>query len=481
MEINDIQSFSQKVVRLGLVQQHQVNEAIDEAREEARSVNPDLIYLIRVLERKGYLTNFQTSKVLKGDEDGFFLGGYRILYKVSSGSFGRVFRADDPRSGRVVALKVLRRRWSEDQQRIDLFIREGKVGLSLKHPNIVEVLAINQDPVTKQYYIAMEFVEGGNLREILAVRKTLTVPEALRIMEDAAAGLAYAYSKGITHRDIKLTNLLITSMGEAKLVDFGLAQMFAAIGREEEQVDRTVDYAGLEKATGVKAGDVRSDIFFLGCCFYETLTGRPPLDMTKDRHARMQRRRFEEIKTLQHGEINAPPSVYHLCDSMMAVDPRRRYQTPAQLLEAIRSVRREVGSAGSSGAGGKSAVRTIFLAESDSRLQEALREKFKELGYRVLLAADPIRALDTFRQRPYDALIVDVESVGEEGLLVFDQVLNEARDRRVNCAGVVILPEQRPELAQRVASRPNAAALIRPVTLKQLQRKLQELSEIPSE
>ena len=93
--------------------------------------------------------------------------------KISSGSFGRVFRADDPRTGRVVAVKVLRRRWSEDQDKIDLFIREGKVGLTLKHPNIVEILAVNQDAATRQYYIVMEFVEGGNLREILQIRKKL--------------------------------------------------------------------------------------------------------------------------------------------------------------------------------------------------------------------------------------------------------------------------------------------------------------------
>src|SRR5262249_24963992 len=218
---------------------------------------------------------------------------------ISSGSFGRVYRADDPRTGRVVAVKVLRRRWSEDRARIDMFIREGKVGLTLKHPNIVEVLAINQDMVSGQYYIIMEFVEGGNLREILQIRKTLSVVEALRILEDAASGLAYAYSRGITHRDVKLTNLLISSTGEAKLVDFGLAQMFAAIGREEEQVDRTVDYAGLEKATGVKSGDVRSDLFFLGCVFYEMLVGRAPLEMTKDRNARMRPQRFQDVKTLK--------------------------------------------------------------------------------------------------------------------------------------------------------------------------------------
>src|SRR5262249_49766609 len=156
------------------------------------------------LERKGYITNFQTSKVLKGDEDGYFLGNFRILYKISSGSFGRVFRAVERHGDRQVAVKVLRRRWSDDQQRIDLFIREGKGGLLLTHPNIVEVIDINQDSVTKQYYIGMEFVEGGNLREILDLRagstgtRKLSVDESLRALEDCANGLVYAYSKGYT-------------------------------------------------------------------------------------------------------------------------------------------------------------------------------------------------------------------------------------------------------------------------------------------
>ena len=114
-------------------------------------------------------------------------------------------------------------------------------------------------------------------------------------------------------------------------------EMFAAMGREDEQVDRTVDYAGLEKATGVKSGDVRSDIFFLGCVFYETLTGKAPLEMTKDRHARMLRRRFEEVKALKPGEITAPPSVFQLCESMLAVDPRRRYQTAKEMADDLRS------------------------------------------------------------------------------------------------------------------------------------------------
>ncbi|MFO0876764.1 MAG: protein kinase [Gemmataceae bacterium] len=479
MEISDTLSFAQQVVKLGLVSQPEVNEALEDVRAETGQQSPDLVYLTRALERKGLLTNFQTSKILKGDEEGFYLGGFRILYKISSGSFGRVFRADEPRSGRVVALKVLRRRWSEDQQRIDLFVREGKVGLTLKHPNIVEVVAINQDPITKQYYIAMEFVEGGNVREILTIRKSLPAVDALKLIEDCTLGLVYAYSKGFTHRDIKLTNILVSSAGEAKLVDFGLAQMFAAIGREEEQVDRTVDYAGLEKATGVKSGDVRSDIFFLGCVFFEMLTGRPPMDMVKDRHARMMKRRFEEIQHLKPGEIQAPASVYQLCESMTAYDPKRRYQTPSQLLDAVRAARKDMASGGGSGAASgatpRNEVKSLFLVESHHGLQELLRNRFKEHGFRVLLASDPMRALDRFRQQPFDVLIVDAENTGDDGILVFDRVMNEARDKRLPCVGILILGEDQAELASGMARRGNARVLVRPVSWKQLYGGLRQL------
>jgi eukaryotic-like serine/threonine-protein kinase len=472
MDNPDATTFGQLIVKLQLVTPQEMEGAMDEARDETGGRLPDLDRFLRVLERKGYLTPWQSGKVLKGDTDGFVLGGYKLLYKIASGSFGRVFRAVDPRGGRVVAVKVLRRRWSEDQQRIDLFIREGRVGLTLKHPNIVEVLAMSQDKISGQYYIVMEFVEGGNLREILAIRKTLTPAEALRIVEDCASGLAYAYSRGVTHRDIKLTNLLISSTGECKLVDFGLAQFFASFAKEEEKVDRTVDYAGLERATGVKQGDVRSDIYFLGCALYEMLSGRSPLVMTRDRHARMRRQRFEEVQPLNPGEVNAPPAVLALVETMMSLSPQRRFQTPSQLLEAVRSCRREL----SGKDGERPSTRSVFVAERDERLQDALRDKLKELGYRVFLAGDPSRALDRFRQQPYDALLVDAGTTGEEGLHVYDQVLTEAGRRRVPLAGILILGPDQASWEKRAVASPTSAVMVRPgVTLKQVYRKLEEL------
>jgi CheY-like chemotaxis protein len=465
MDTLDAAGVAQLAQRIGLLTEEQLIAAWEEVGRKC--ADPQL--LLFALERKGSLTPFHTSKLLKGDTDGYFLGGYRLLYKIGSGSFGRVYRADEPRSGRIVAVKVLRRRWSEDEQKIELFIREGKVGMTLQHPNVVEIINVGQDPVTGVHFMVMEFVEGGNLREILSSCKKLDTPKALKLIEDAAAGLAHAFTKGLTHRDIKLTNILVSSQGTAKLVDFGLARLFA---NEDEEVDRTVDYAGLERLTGVKMGDVRSDIYFLGAVLYEMLAGRPPLDPTRDRHARMHPRRFTDVKPLTREDVDAPAAVLQLVDTMMSLEPQRRYQTPSQLVEAIRSVRREMEGGG---AGAAPTQVGVFVVESDERLQEAIRAKFKEQGYRVFMAIDPVRALDRFRQNPFQGLVIDAGTAGEDGVFVFERIMNDADKIGAKLGGILILNEDQADWQLRVKPHTTSAVLIRPVTLKQLNRKLREL------
>jgi serine/threonine protein kinase len=470
MEKRDAATVTQLAVRLRLITESQLAECWGEVGRGA-----DADTLLRALERKGYLTPWISQKLLKAETDGYYLGGYRLLYKIASGSFGRVFRADDPGTGRVVAIKVLRRRYSEDPHTIDLFEREGKVGLSLRHPNIVEILAVNQDPASKQYYIVMEFVEGGNLRDFLAIRKKLEPVEALRLLDDAASGLAHAYSRGVTHRDIKLTNILISSQGAAKLVDFGLAGIFSSRGvKYEGKVDRTVDYAGLEKTTGAPHGDVRSDIYFLGCVLSEMLTGRPPLSMTKDPRARMLRQRFENVQLITRSEVKGPPVLFRLVETMMALDPKHRHQTPTQLLDAIRDARRAAESV-AAGPNATPLLQTVFVVEKRERLQDAMRDKLKEHGYKVLLSAEPTRALARFRQHPFDALVLNVGTAGEEGLLVMEQILTEAERKEFPCAGIALFAADQTDLKERVARLPRTAILVLPISMKQLLGKLGEL------
>jgi CheY-like chemotaxis protein len=120
-------------------------------------------------------------------------------------------------------------------------------------------------------------------------------------------------------------------------------------------------------------------------------------------------------------------------------------------------------------------VKSVFVAERDQRLQDAIREKLKKLGYRVFLAADPLRALDRFRQQAFDALVMDAGTTGEEGLQVFDRIMYEAARRKVECAGILILREDQAEWAERVQRGPQVAVMIRPVTLKDLHHTLQTL------
>ncbi len=468
-------------IRLGLLSKHQAEEAWLELSSRAVPAAE----FLRAMERKAYLTPYQSTKLLKGDATGYFIGGYRILYKVASGSFGRVYRADDPSTGRIVAIKVLRNKWSKDQHKIDLFTREGKMGMSLRHPNIVEILAVNHEKKANQFYIVMEFVEGGNLRDFLNIRKKLSAGEVLRILEEMASGLAHAFSKGITHRDMKLTNVLLSSQGPVKLVDFGLAgaqsaqsaQPGSSDDKEDVTVDRTVDYAGLEKTTDAPHGDPRSDIFFVGCVAYELLTGRSPLEYHKSAQTRMSPQRFQKIVPLKPTEVSAPASFFRLIESMMHLDPDQRIQTPAQLLDRVRECRAEGDRTGK--ATEKKTQATIFLVESDEKLQDLLRAKLKEAGFRMLIAADPVRALDRFRQQPFDLLIVDAATTGENGYYVFERIMDDVKTQELKTGGILLLHQDHTDWQKRMAEYPGATVLIQPVKYKQLLQAIRSFVHAP--
>lgn len=449
---------------------------LDQCRQEMEPGSRDAAELLRILERKGHITPWQSSKLIRGDRDGYVLGGYRILYKIAAGSFGRVFRADEPTTGTIVAVKVLRRKFTEDPHMVELFHREGKVGQTLHHPNIVNILAVGKDAPTGQHFIVMEFVEGGNLRDILKIRKKMDALEAVKILEECASGLAFAHSRGLTHRDMKPTNILISSQGVAKLVDFGLAELTGNTSPDDTEVDRTVDYAGLEKATGVKAGDVRSDIFFLGSVFYEMLTGRSPFPKSKDRYARMNKARFEQMPAISPGEVTAPPSVFQLLERMMAFQPHDRYQSPAQLHEAVRRVQNEL-EGHATAVIAPSGPKTVFVVEGMEKIQDALREKLKAIGFRVLISHDPARAKIRYLEQPYHALIMDAGTAGENGLNVFKQIVREADNNGLSIAAILLLERNQADWAEEIPVQANIAALVRPLSLKQLYTKLQELTK----
>ncbi len=485
----DAADFAQLVVRVGLVDDNVAKECLYELEDRTRPP----VDLAKLMERKGLITPFQSSKLIKGDMDGYVLGGFRLLYKIASGSFGRVYRGDDPRTGQIVAVKVLRRRWTEDKKRVEMFEREGRIGQTMQHPNIVQILAVSKDQTTGQYYIVMEFVEGGNLRDIISIRKKLEPTEALHVIEECAAGLAYAQSRGLTHRDIKPTNILISTDKVAKLVDFGLAEISqgAALMTSKEpghgddsEVDRTVDYAGLEKLTASKKGDPRSDIYFLGIVLFEILTGHALLPRTRDKQAMLMRQRYELDETIRKLgiEYDLPGNVIGLILRMCAFEPAGRYQSPAMMHEGIKTVEAELkGGSTASLAHQASGPLTIFVAEDHQKLQDVFRKQFKKLGFRVLISIDPAQALSRFKQQPYHALIIDVGTVGREGIESYEKVLREAEVLHLDFAAVLIFNEDQTGLASTVREHRNGVVFVRPVTMKQLSTAIRERLNVAEE
>src|SRR5258708_2194237 len=251
----------------------------------------------------------------KGEIGGLVLGSCKLMYRNGWGRFARGYRGCDLRSGKMMGLKVLRQRWSEDPKAVAEFHREAELGKELKHENIVPIYAVGES--NGQHFFSMEFVEGGNLRDFINIRKKLSPLEATKCILDMACGLDYAFARGSTHRDLKMTNVLMSSQGVAKLVDFGLAGVAEDQRYDGESAQRALEYATLEKNTGAPRNDPRSDMYFLGAIYYELLTGIPPLPRSNDRFERTHCSRHLQVRPVRALEPGLSRSVANLVDRMM--------------------------------------------------------------------------------------------------------------------------------------------------------------------
>jgi CheY-like chemotaxis protein/predicted Ser/Thr protein kinase len=471
-------SLAERAHQVGIISLDQLRECWDELG--TRNAAPE--ELLRVLQRKGYLTPFQIDKLKKGDTTGYFYGGNKVLYKIASGGFARVYRGISTQTGEPAAIKVLRQRWTSDPASLQAFYQEGQVGQMLRHPNIVRI-----DEVAgyqSMHYIAMEFIEGGNLRDFLSIRGgRLARHEAIRLMLEALAGLAYAFEQGVTHRDIKLTNVLASTQGTLKLVDFGLAAVHRDERRAEEaHGQRTVEYAMLEKTTGVSKGDPRSDIFFLGAVFYQMVAGTAPIPEKRDRAARLLRTRIDNVRPLREVYPHADAQLAAIIDRMMALDVHQRYQTPHEVIEALSSlsltapvVPRPAPTARPEPTG-RAPNRTVLLLETDTGLQDAVRKKLHEHGYRVLITTDPKWAVERFKEQPPECTIVDCETTGQPGMNAFVTMAEFARGRKLPWGGILMLTPEQSEWACRITADDGLVVLIKPVKIGQLRDHVRRLA-----
>lgn len=492
------EKFAQRAFDFDLIDSHQL-EAI---WGEFGSRDVPLEQFTAMTVRRELLTNFQVDRILEGKRDGYFYGNYKVLYMVGAGTFARVYRARQRDTHRDRAVKVLRKRYADDMVTTEQFLREARMVMPLRHPNIVPVYEVLEDH--HRPFMVMDFVEGQNLRDFIKVRKHLELMVSLRLLSDVLAGLHYAIGKGVTHRDMKLSNVLISSHGRAKLVDFGLAAISADMTEEAIAAapnPRSIDYAGLERITGVRKNDTRSDIYFTGCMLYHMLSGHSPLYETRDRIKRLSVARFRDITSLGQLVPDLPNYVIAFCNKAMDLKVERRFQTPGEMLEDLNQVMNRVksGDRGISIAAEARAAeaaaevsenqqdtpleregeeRTVMLIESNIAMQDAIRSALKKRGYRVLVFGNPRRALQRFEdhldsQPLADIILISAGELADEAVEFFN-ALDKSEHTQHIPAILLVKRENKDHIAQAHTSEHR---ILLPIGLKirQLREKLLEL------
>lgn len=297
-------------------------------------------------------------------------GDYELLDELGRGGMGVVYQAREPRLERDVALKILPKRLSGRPRLVEQFLREARASAGLSHPGIAPVYAVGE--VDDVYYIAMEYVRGRTLAQLVDEAGPLPVERALDILQDAAEALHEAHAHGIIHRDVKPSNIMIDPRGRTRVVDFGLAVV----------ADRARELANDEPPLGTPAFmapeqwesdqvDVRCDVYSLGATLYVMLTGSMPFGGS-DGTSQLCEAVLDPIPDPLKLRANLPEDVCRLLRNMVAEDPESRYDSMDAVIEEVDAVR---------------AARDAHSAAADAGPK-------RQVGYRsLILAAAAVTAL----------------------------------------------------------------------------------------
>jgi eukaryotic-like serine/threonine-protein kinase len=262
-------------------------------------------------------------------------GRYRIESRLGAGGMSTVFMAKDTVLERPVAVKLLAEHLADDEAFVYRFRREALSAARLQHPNIVQVFDSGQDPSTERHYIVMEYVDGPSAADMLRESKELDIDETVRLVRDACHGLDYAHRAGVVHRDVKPGNLLFAEeMGTTKLADFGIAK--AAEQTRITQVGSvlgTAAYLSPEQARGEEAGPA-SDIYSLGVCAYQFLTGRLPHEYTSLTELALKQQQ-DPVAPIADYRPEVPPELDDAVRLALERDPAARYSSALEMAEAI--------------------------------------------------------------------------------------------------------------------------------------------------
>lgn len=329
-----LSEFFQCLAASGLVTVEEAQRVVGRAPENKRPCDPKS--LASELIRAGKLTKYQAVAILQGKLKYLTFGEYLILDTLGQGGMGKVMKAEHRRMKRVVALKLISGDTLKNPDAITRFQREVQASARLIHPNIVTAFDANE--YEGMHFYVMEYVEGQDLGAIIKQQGPLAVAQALDCIMQAARGLAYAHGKGIVHRDMKPSNLLLDKEGTVKILDMGLARI--DLGEEQHeltntgQVLGTIDYMAPEQAIDTHTADHRADIYSLGCTLYRLLTGEP-LYMGDSIMRKLLLHRDAPLPDLKAKRPEVPARVVAAWQKMVAKLPEHRQQSMAEVVSEL--------------------------------------------------------------------------------------------------------------------------------------------------
>jgi len=326
--------FLRTVVRSGLLTTEELAAVPAADQTTSRAVADHLVAAEK-------LTHFQAEKLLRGRSQGFFVGPYVVLAPIGRGGMGAVYLARRrDRTGGLVALKLLSpKRARAESRTLARFLREMQLGRHLEHPNVTRTFDAGEANGT--YFIAMEYVPGLTLQQLVEGGGPLSVADAARVFTDVAVGLSHAHARGLVHRDLKPANVMVTPEGRAKVLDLGLAIM---VGEEQPDdpailgtkgyVLGTMDYIAPEQTTDPTAVGPAADLYALGCSLYFALAGLPPFPGgTSQQKIRWQR--AEAAPPLEQFNPAVPPELLALVRALMAKKPADRPPSADAVRDAL--------------------------------------------------------------------------------------------------------------------------------------------------
>ncbi len=358
--------------------------------------------------------------------DSLFDGRYKIIRKLGSGGMANVYLAEDQELGRRVAIKILDDRHAADEQFVERFRREAKNAAGLSHPNIVSIYDRGEAEGT--YYIAMEYLDGRSLKELIVTRGPAPISIAIDYARQILSALRFAHRNGIVHRDIKPHNVLVDADARVKVTDFGIARAGASQMTEAGSIIGTAQYLSPEQARGTQV-DQTSDLYSLGIVLYELLTGTVPFTGESPVEIAMKHlSATPEAPSVKRADV--PHSLDMVVLRALAKDPAERYQDAAEMDADLERVARGLSVAPETEEAATTVLRGVDLAAAAPTTISRAPTAVTQLRQQPAVAPTPIYYDydEPPRRRafwPWLLAILLVVAAAIAGVYVYQQIQHE--------------------------------------------------------